>query len=347
MTAFPSLAARRIAHGLVMYLLMCLAYSAVFNSVADQALRGRVEEEVAASLRGAGNLAPEDYERLGAELRRAKTGQYRLDEPLASRILLRALDTALFRFGLSQTLTSAAGDREVLAIVLEALPNTLALFGTEALLVLLLGYLVGLLAAKRRDGPLDRAASVLPMLFNGLPTWWVGMLALMLFSYAIPLFPSGGIHVNPAPRGLAGLLDYLRHMALPLLTLVSLNLWNPAWLVRNLLGDAWERDYVRMARAKGLSEGRVAYHVLVAIRPALLTMALLGLLQSLSGNILIEGIFGWPGLGGLYFAAVQQYDVPVLMGVLALQTAINLAGLVALDLAYGLLDPRIREGYRP
>jgi len=344
MAPFASLAANRIAHGVVMYLLMCLAYSIVFNGVADNALRARVDEEVGMALKSAGNLSPADYDRLRDGLRAAKIREFRLDEPLASRVLLRALDVASFRFGRSQTVTSASGDRQVLSIVLEALPNTLALFGTEAILVMLLGGAVGVLAARRQGGLLDRVASVLPMVFNGLPTWWVGMLALMLLAYVIPLFPSGGVHANPTPAGLAGAVDYLYHMALPLLTLVSLNLWNPAWLVRNLVGDTWERDFVRFARAKGLSERRVAFHVVAAIRPAAATMALLGLLQSLAGNILVEGIFGWPGLGGLYFAAVQQYDVPVLMGVLSLQTAINLAGLVALDLAYDWLDPRIRLG---
>lgn len=327
-----------------MYLLLCLAYSIVFNGVADQALRARVDEEVAMALRDAGSLSPADFQSVSQGIRDAKIRQFRLDEPLVSRVIWRAFDTAMFRFGRSQTVTSASGDRDVLAIVLQALPNTLALFGSEALLVMLFGTAVGLLAARRRGGPLDRAASVVPMVFNGLPTWWVGMIALMVFAYAIPLFPSGGVHLNPAPAGLAGIADYLYHMALPLLVLVSLNLWSPAWLVRNLVGDAWERDFVRAARARGLPEGRLALHVAVAVRPALATMVILGLVQSLSGNILIEGIFGWPGLGGLYFAAVQQYDVPVLMGVLSIQTAINLAGLVLLDLSYGWLDPRIRIG---
>jgi peptide/nickel transport system permease protein len=139
---------------------------------------------------------------------------------------------------------------------------------------------------------------------------------------------------------------------LPLLVITALNLWGFALQVRNLVVDLVESPWIRAARARGISERRLIFHhVLAGARPALLTMVVMGLLQSISGNLLVEGIFGWPGLGNLYFIAVQQSDVPVLLGVLSFQTFLNLVGLVGLDLAYRLLDPRIaaRElaGSRP
>ena len=344
MASFRTFAAKRLFHGLVMYLVMALAYSLVFNGIAEKSLRAQADEEVARRMRGAGSLDAADYQRLLDAAKLAKQRQYHLEEAWGGRVLWRTLDILSFDFGRSTGLKSAAGSGEVLAIVFEALPNTLFLFTTEAALVLVLGGLLGLRAARRPGGKLDKIASVLPMALNGFPAWWVGMLTLMLFSYAIPLFPSGGVHSNPAPSGFAGIMDYLRHMLLPLLTVVALNLWNAAWLVRNLVADAYSRDFVTAARARGLSEARVGIHVLSAIRPAIATMVVLGLLQSITGNILIEGIFNWPGLGSLYFTAVQQSDVPVLMAILSLQTALNLAGLVLLDLGYGWMDPRIRIG---
>jgi peptide/nickel transport system permease protein len=344
MAAFRAFAGKRLFHGLVMYFVMALAYSLVFNGIAEKSLRAQADEEVAQLMRASGNLDAADYRRLLDAAKLAKLRQYHLDEAWGSRVLWRTLDILSFHFGTSTGLKSAAGDGDVVAIVLEALPNTLLLFTTEAVLVLALGGLLGLRAARRPGGKLDRVASVLPMILNGFPAWWVGMLALMLFSYAIPLFPSGGVHSNPAPGGFAGILDYLRHMLLPLLTVVALNLWNAAWLVRNLVADAYSRDFITAARARGLSEARVGLHVLSAIRPAIATMVVLSLLQSITGNILIEGIFSWPGLGSLYFSAVQQSDVPVLMAILSLQTALNLAGLVLLDLSYGWMDPHIRIG---
>jgi peptide/nickel transport system permease protein len=342
--ALRSYAAKRILHGLAMYLVMALAYSLVFNGIAEKSLRAQADEEVAQLMRGSGSLDAADYQRLLEEAKRAKIRQYHLEEPWGLRVLWRTLDILTFHFGRSTGLKSAAGDREVAAIVLEALPNTLSLFVSEALLVLAIGGFLGLRAARRPGSWLDRLASVLPMVVNGFPAWWVGMLALMLFSYAIPLFPSGGIHANPAPGGLAGILDYLWHMILPLLTIVGLNLWSAAWLVRNLLADTFHKEFITYARARGLPELKVGVHVVAVIRPAVATMALLGLVQSISGNILVEGIFNWPGLGSLYFSAVQQSDVPVLMAILSLQTALNLAALVLLDLSYGWMDPRIGTG---
>lgn len=343
---FRSYAIRRFLHGFAMYLVMALAYSLVFNGIAEKSLKARMDEEVAQLMRAAGNLGPADYGKLLEETRGAKARQYHLGEGWGFRVLWRTLDILSFRFGNATSLKSAGGDREVMPIVLEALPNTLALFGVEAVLVFAIGGFLGIRAARKPGSMLDRTASVLPMVLNGLPAWWVGMLALMLFSYAIPLFPSGGVHANPAPAGFAGILDYLWHMLLPLLTIVGLNVWNTAWLIRNLVADGYSKDFVSFARARGLSEARVGIHVLAVIRPAIATMVVLGLLQAISGNILVEGIFNWPGLGSLYFAAVQQSDVPVLMAILSLQTALNLAGLVILDLSYGLMDPRIRIGER-
>lgn len=344
MVALRSFAIKRILHGLAMYFVMAVAYSLVFNGIAEKNLRALADEEVVSLMRGTGNLDSADYQKLFIETQSAKIRQYHLGEAWGFRVFWRALDILTFRFGNSTSLKSASGDRNVVAIVFEALPNTLFLFGAEAILVFVIGGYIGLRAARKPGSWLDRLASVLPMALNGFPPWWVGMLALMLFSYAIPLFPSGGVHVNPAPGGVAGILDYLWHMLLPLLTIVGLNVWNTAWLIRNLVADGYSKDFVSFARARGLSETKVANHVLSVLRPAIVTMVVLGLLQSLSGNILVEGIFNWPGLGSLYFSAVQQSDVPVLMAILALQTALNLTGLVILDLSYGWLDPRIRVG---
>ncbi|OHE62142.1 MAG: hypothetical protein A2Z99_10725 [Treponema sp. GWB1_62_6] len=331
-----------------MYLVLVLAFSAVFNQVAEKSLRVQVDEEVVGILRSSGNLDQEAFETLRSSMLRERISRHHLDEPWISRVLWRTWSVLSFRFGQSSMLKSSTGERGVLGLIAEALPNTLLLFGTEALLVMAFGTVIGLFAARSRGGILDRALSVLPMFLKGLPSWWIGMLALMAFAYALPLFPSGGIHSNPAPTGIQGAMDLLRHLFLPLMVLVALNLWGFALQVRTIVAGLFDSPWILAARARGVGERSILFrHVLSGAKPAMLTLFVMDLLQSLSGNLLIEGIFGWPGLGNLYFIAVQQADVPVLLGVLAFQTFLNLVGLVGLDIAYRILDPRVAARDRP
>ncbi len=183
------------------------------------------------------------------------------------------------------------------------------------------------------------------MIVYGMPSWWVGMLLLMLFVYIIPIFPSGGMTSIPPRYGLLGFLDLLYHMALPLITLVVIGFWGMALLTRNIVLGVLQDDYIMAARARGLPERRVLFgHTLRTAAPPIITIALLSLLGSVFGSIILEGIFSWPGMGNLYWIAVQQNDVPVILGLLSVTTGLYMAGLVLLDLIYGFLDPRIKVG---
>ncbi len=348
MNFFRSYLFRRIYHGVLMYVLLMLALSALFNGVADSGARARIDEDLVRILRSAGDMEPEAYQALRERTKADLIAREHLDEPWASRVLRQTANVLSFRFGQAATLSSPSGDRSVLALILEAIPNTILLFGTEAALVIILGSFLGLLAARRRNGFLDKTLSVMPSLLKGQPTWWIGMLAIMAFSYALPLFPSGGLRSVPAPRGLAGLADMLWHLALPLIVLVALNLWGFALEVRTVVADIFDSPWISSARARGLPERKILLvHVAAGARATLMTFAIIGLLQSLNGNILIEGIFGWPGLGSLYFAAVQQSDVPVLLGILSFQIFLNLLGYIGLDIAYRLFDPRVAQRDNP
>ncbi len=171
------------------------------------------------------------------------------------------------------------------------------------------------------------------------------MIMIMFFAYQINIFPSGGLHTVPPPQGFAYFLDILYHMALPMLTLLIIDFWGTAYLTRNIVLGTLQEDFVMSARARGIPENKVLFgHTMRTSAPPIVTMALLSLLSSISGNILFEGIFSWPGMGNLYWIAIEQNDVPVLMGLLAITTALYIAGLVILDLIYGFLDPRIKVG---
>jgi len=329
----------------MMYIVMIFVYSTLFNSVADRTMRAQIDEQVAQESLGWKNLTPDQRDAKLASRRADKVKQYHLDDPLPSRIFFRSVRTLNFDFGNSTTIKASNGDRLVIGIIGEALPRTIILFTTEVALVTLVGVAMGLYAGRRPNGLFDRSVSTLTMITNGLPAWWLAMLAIMAFSYNIPIFPSGGLHVNPAPTGLPGVLDYLWHLALPLLTLFFLGVWGTAYLVRNIVLSNLQEDFVMAARARGISETRVLFgHTLRTSMPAIMTLAILGLFSSIAGNIIVEGIFNWPGIGNLYFEAVQQNDVPILMSTLAIETLLTMVGFVILDVIYGFLDPRIKVG---
>ena len=153
------------------------------------------------------------------------------------------------------------------------------------------------------------------------------------------------VHSIPPPTGFAYYTDLLRHMALPVLTLVLIGFWGSAFLIRNIVLGILQEDYIMAARTRGIPERKVLYgHAMRTAAPPIVTMALLSLLASVGGNIIFEGIFSWPGLGNLYWISIEQNDIPVLMGNLFVTTALYIGGLVILDLIYGFLDPRIKVG---
>ena len=337
---------KRVMYGIFMYILMILTFSILFNNVAEQTLHDQIEEQITQEIRAYKNMNKEQLVSIASEKRAQKTQMYHLDQPLVLRIFYRTLDTLMFNYGNATILKAANGDKEVINIELAYLPNTLILFATQVVITILIGIPMGLWAARKPNGLLDRTTSALSMITNGLPAWWLGLIMIMAFAYGpLGIFPSGGIHINPAPEGWDGVLDYLWHLSLPLITLVLLSIWGTAYLVRNIVLGNLQEDFVMAARARGIPERYVLLgHTLRTSMPAILTIVILGLFSSISGNIVFEIIFGWPGLGKLYWVAIQGNDIPVLMGTLAISTLINILGFVILDIIYGWLDPRIKVG---
>ncbi|MDD4903386.1 MAG: ABC transporter permease [Candidatus Bipolaricaulis sp.] len=342
-------AVRRVFYAFLMFAVIVFIFSALFNSVADRVLRSQIQETVNGESRARArvmqNRDPNEFlvwkEQRKAELYRL----YHLDEPLMSRIFWRTIDTVTFRLGQSTIIRSSAGSQSVMTIVTERIPRTLLLFGTVSLIDLILGIILGMRKARKAGGLMDKATSVGTMVVYGMPAWWLGMLLIMFFAFTIPLFPSGAMHSTPPPEGIGYTLDLMYHMILPVMTLVVLGFWGIAYIARNIVLGTLQEDFIMSARARGISERRVLFgHTLRAAAPPIVTMAVLGLLGSLFGAIIYEGIFSWPGMGSLYWQSVQQNDIPVLMGNLSMTTGIYIAGLAFLDLIYGFLDPRVKVG---
>jgi peptide/nickel transport system permease protein len=336
---------KRVLNALLNYLIIIFLLSVMFNTTAEKSVRTQVLEQVQAEAARLRNFTSEQVQQWRADREVFLIHRYHLDEPFLSRVFWKTVDTITFRFGNSTIIKSSQGERDVWTIILETLPRTAILFTSAIVLEIVIAIWLGLKKAQRPGGLLDRSTSIGTMIVYGMPSWWVGMLLLMLFVYIIPIFPSGGMTSIPPRHGFLGFIDLLYHMALPLITLVLIGFWGTALLTRNIVLGILQDDYIMAARARGLPERRVLFgHTLRTAAPPIITIALLSLLGSVFGSIILEGIFSWPGMGNLYWIAVQQNDVPVILGLLSVTTGLYMAGLVVLDLIYGFLDPRIKVG---
>jgi peptide/nickel transport system permease protein len=336
---------KRIINGVFIYVVIVFILSLLFNTKSETTVRGQIEESIQSEAARLRNMTSEQISKWRDERRVFKYHIYHLDRPFFERVIWRTWDTIIFNYGRSNGMKSSEGDRDVWKIVSEVIPRTVLLFTTSIVLEVLIGVWLGLKKAQKAGKLLDKSTSVMTMVVYGMPSWWLGMIMIMILVYAVPIFPSGGMHTLPPPQGFLGFLDLLYHMALPLITLLIIGFWGIALLTRNIVLGILQEDYIMAARARGLPERRILFgHTMRTAAPPLTTIALLSLLSSVFGNIVFEGIFSWPGMGNLYWIAVEQNDIPVLLGLLSVTVGLYVMGLVVLDLTYGFLDPRIKVG---
>ncbi|SNB76756.1 peptide/nickel transport system permease protein [Arboricoccus pini] len=227
----------------------------------------------------------------------------------------------------------------VLAIIGSHLFATLLLMGASTLLAMIIGTWIGVLGAIRRYSIFDYLATIGAMIGLSIPTFWFGLIAIYLFSVKLPWFPAGNMYTV----GDASFLDYAHHLVLPclVLTLVTVAIWSR--YMRSAMLDVQGQDFIRTARAKGLPE-----HVVLrkhAMRNAILPMITVAGLQIptiLSGALVAETVFTWPGMGRLFLDSLNYRDYPVVMGVLMFSAVFVLLGNLLADVLYAVADPRIR-----
>jgi len=246
------------------------------------------------------------------------------------------------RFGVSLTFFPDAVTHDVL----QALPWTLALVGVTTILAFVLGTLVGLVAAWRRGGMLD---SVLPPIFvitSAFPYFWLALLSIWLFSIKLGWLPtSGGYNVTDnVAWSWAFISDALEHSILPAATILVTSIGGWILTMRNNMISVLAEDYVRMARAKGLSPWRVmwSYAGRNAILPNLTGFAMsLGFV--VSGAILVEFVFNYPGVGWMFLQSVENQDYALMQGLFFMIIIAVLTAILAADAATAILDPRTRD----
>jgi peptide/nickel transport system permease protein len=232
--------------------------------------------------------------------------------------------------------------RPVLDMLASALPNTLLLAVSALVLSLTVGIPLGLLAARNRGTVIDVVIRVLGVTGHAIPGFWLALIFILLFAVEFRAFPVGGmLTVGKDPWDL---YDRFRHLVGPVLVLSLSGIANYSRYMRTEALDVMGQAYVRTAYAKGLRDRRIMY--VHALRNALIPIvtSLGGLLSSLvSGAVVIEQVFAWPGMGRLTFDAARSKDYPVVMAVVVVSGALLVLGYLLRDLAYALVDPRVRH----
>ena len=257
-----------------------------------------------------------------------------LDRPLVLQYTTWA--TAAARGDLGRSFKT--GD-PVAALIAERVGPTLQLTGGALLFAVVVAIPLGVLAAVRRGTAWDTLGSAVSLFGVSFPSFWLGVMLILLFSEALPLLPPSGLAEYGREHDL---LSRVRHAILPTLTLGLIQMAAVMRFTRSSLLEALRQDYVRTARAKGLADGRVVWRH--ALRNALIpvvTVIGLSLPTLVGGAVLTETVFAWPGLGRLAVGAVFERDYPVIMGVNLIVAVGVIAANLVTDIAYCLIDPRI------
>jgi peptide/nickel transport system permease protein len=280
------------------------------------------------------NMTPEQL-----DLERARLG---LDKSVPEQFVHFVGQTLRFDLG-----TSYEYKRPVLDLIGERIGPTLLLTGTALVMAVSLGIWQGARAGWKPGSRFDRFSTAVSLVLWSVPTFWLGLLLLMVFAAGIGpipgLFPTRGISSVDAPSGFGYVLDVAQHMVLPCLTLVAVVYAQYLLVMRSSVLDEVEQDYITTARAKGLKDDdiRRKHAVPNALLPTV-TLVFLRIGFVVGGAVTVEAIFSWPGLGQLFYQAIRVPDFTLMQGTFLLITVSVILMNTVADVIYHVLDPRVR-----
>ena len=288
-------------------------------------------DAVTAMIGDMGGATPEMIVKLRAE--------YGLDQNLISQLFRYVSKMVRGDLGMSFT-----HNLPVMDLVLDHLPATILLVATAFLLAVFIGTVLGIIAAQTPKSLFNHFVTILSLSGYAAPVFWTGLMMLIAFSYYFPIFPAFGMR-SAGFQGttIEGVIDVANHLILPAVTLASIYIAVYSRLARASMMDVLGSDYIRTARSKGLSQRVVIYkHALKNALLPVVTMAGLQFSQLIAGAVVVETVFGWPGIGQLAFNSILRRDHPLLLGILFLSTLMVVVANLITDFAYRLLDPRIK-----
>ena len=267
--------------------------------------------------------------------------QFGYDRPVVEQFVLFLGNVARGRLGYSHSM-----HRDVGSVLADAVPRTLLLMSAALAASFVIGIALGALQAMRRGSHLDRATSGLLLLFYSIPDFWLALMALLAFAYWLPIFPAGGMvdQVMHDYMSFGGRVrDVIAHLILPSLTLALLSAAGIARFQRAALIEVLPQDYVRTARAKGLTErGVVLKHALRNALLPVITLLGLSLPALVGGAFFVEKVFSWPGMGFIAANAIASRDYDLVTGTVIVGGIMVAIGSLLADLLYAAADPRLR-----
>ena len=265
---------------------------------------------------------------------------YGLDQPLPVQFVTYIGKSLQGDLGQSYTYS-----RPVSGLILDRIGPTILLVLTALVFAIVVGTLLGVFASRRPDSFASSAVTILSLVGYAMPVFWTGILLVILFGKVWPIMPIAGMR-DVRQFGVGGwsaVVDVLHHLILPALTLTIVYLAQYSRLARASMLEVLGSDYIRTARAKGLSEWVVTFKH--ALRNALMPVVTIAGLQFgnlISGAVLVETVFSWPGLGTLALDAILGRDYPTLLGVLTFSSLLVIVANLLTDLGYRWIDPRLR-----
>jgi len=267
-----------------------------------------------------------------------------LDKPVWEQYVIYMKNLVTFEWGRSFT-----SGHKVLDVIEDRLWNTLLLMGVAMCLTLTLGIAGGIVMAWRRGGPIDLAGTVTSLVFQAAPPFVTGLLLLIVLSYRLKLFPTGGMYApGMRPDHLLELFLYsgfYERLVLPTITVGAYYLAAPLLIMRDNMLEVLGSDFIELAKAKGVRPSRVMLRH--AARNALLGVVTLSSIMvgfAVGGQVVVETVFSWPGMGLLMVEAASRHDYPVAQGTFMMLAALVIVLNLVADITYSFLDPRIKVG---
>jgi len=310
------------------YAALLLVAVLILNFTLMHLAPGDVADTIAQS---AGGIDAEALEQIRRE--------YGLDQPFI--VQLGSYVGRMLQFDLGYSFFYS---QPVTDLILDRLPATLLLVIAAQVLALVVGVVFGVISARKPNGIFSHFVTLASLIGYSAPVFWTGLLMLVMFSLILPWFPVAGMRDVTIENGniFIHTVDVARHLVLPMVTLASIFVALYSRLSRASMIEVLGSDYVRTAKAKGLQTNQVVYkHALKNAISPVITLAGLQLSAVVSGAVLVEAVFSWPGLGSLAFQSIIARDTPTILGILFFSSLVVIVGNQLTDLALRLVDPRV------